>query len=38
MSGPGGGKGGWLGRGNTLIEEGEEDGIGGLWTGNRERE
>jgi len=34
----GGGSGGWLGRGNTLIGEGEEDGIGGLWLGSRERE
>jgi len=31
-------EGGWFERGNTLIEEGEGDGIGGFWTGNWERE
>jgi len=31
-------EGGVNGEGNTLIEEGEEEGIGDLWTGNRERE
>jgi len=25
------------GEGDTLIEEGEGEGIGGLWTGNQER-
>jgi len=28
----------WLGRGNTLIEEGEEEKIRDLCLGNRERE
>jgi len=31
------GRGEWLGRGNTLIEKGEGDGIGGLGPGNWER-
>jgi len=28
----------WLGRGNSHIEDGEGDGIGGLCPGNRKRE
>jgi len=34
----GGSKEGWIGRGNTLLEEGEGKRIGGLWTGKWERE
>jgi len=29
---------GWMDGGNTLIEAGGGDEIGGLWVGNRERE